>query len=242
MEKEASKIKIKSDTDIDQLFNYLIREKKFDLYCKDLIDMYFDILKARKLDDSGVEFYINNEGHLSFKDSQTGLSSTRSCHFNSIRGKFNPSEIKKFLAMLKESILARESKKVEAQNSKWVKVSEKEVESSEGLKHWFKEQWVDVSRPKKDGKWQECGRGDTSKGKKPVCVPKYRANQLSDEERKTRVRQKRKKEKEPNPDKRPNKTTYTPSAGGKSHPKTHTKASDYPKFIKISKFRKIEGE
>jgi hypothetical protein len=74
---------------------------------------------------------------------------------------------------------------------------------------------VDV--PKKKGKYQPCGRGDTSKGKKPVCVPVNKAKNLSDKERKNRVRQKRNKEKESNPDKKPNVTKYTPSAGGKSN-------------------------
>ena len=74
-----------------------------------------------------------------------------------------------------------------------------------GLDDWFKkEKWVDVSRPKKKGKYQPCGRGDTSKGKKPVCVPVNKAKNLSDKEKKNRVRQKRQKEKEPNPDKKPN--------------------------------------
>lgn len=231
MDKEAGKIKFKENTDIDALFKYLIREKKFDLNCKDIIDLFFDILKTKKLDASQIDFFVNSRGHLTFRDGLTGLTSTESCHFMSKIGKFNPSEINRFFDLLKQSIAIREGSEKMSESNKWIRVSEKQA--SEGLEHWFKEKWVDVSRPKKDGKWQECGRGDTSKGKKPVCVPKYRANQLSDQERKNRVRQKRKKEKEPNPDKRPNKTTYTPSAGGKSHPKTHTKAMNM-KFVKIA--------
>jgi hypothetical protein len=94
----------------------------------------------------------------------------------------------------------------------------KEGKNHGGLDDWFKkEKWVDVSRPKKKGKYQPCGRGDTSKGKKPVCVPVNKAKNLSDKEKKNRVRQKRTKEKESNPDKKPNVTKYTPSAGGKSN-------------------------
>jgi len=93
----------------------------------------------------------------------------------------------------------------------------KEGKNHGGLDDWFKkEHWIDVSRPKKKGKYQPCGRADTSKGKKPVCVPVNKAKNLSDKERKNRVRQKRKKEKEPNPDKKPNVTKYSPGAGGKS--------------------------
>ncbi len=95
---------------------------------------------------------------------------------------------------------------------------EKEAKNHGGLDDWFKkEKWVDVARPKKKGKYQPCGRGDTSKGKKPVCVPVNKAKNLSDKERKNRVRQKRNKEKEPNPDKKPNVTKYSPGAGGKSN-------------------------
>ena len=88
-----------------------------------------------------------------------------------------------------------------------------------GLDDWFKkEKWVDVSRPKKKGKgFEPCGRGDTSKGNKPVCTPANKAKNLTDKERKNRIRQKRQKEKEPNPGKKPNVTKYSPGAGGKSN-------------------------
>ena len=84
--------------------------------------------------------------------------------------------------------------------SNWTKVSENEepeddlVEAKNhgGLDDWFKkEKWVRVDVPKKKGKYQPCGRGSTSKGKKPVCVPVNKAKNLSDKERKNRVRQKR---------------------------------------------------
>ncbi len=104
--------------------------------------------------------------------------------------------------------------------SKWIKISEiVEAKNHGGLDDWFrKEKWVDVSRPKKKGKgYEPCGRGDTSKGKKPVCTPANKAKNLTEKERKTRIRQKRKKEKEPNPDKKPSTATYTENAGGKSN-------------------------
>ena len=103
--------------------------------------------------------------------------------------------------------------------SKWhIEDDNEPMEREADLRDWFKkEKWVDVSRPKKKGKYQPCGRGDTSKGKKPVCVPVNKAKNLSDKEKKNRVRQKRTKEKESNPDKKPNVTKYTPSAGGKSN-------------------------
>lgn len=86
------------------------------------------------------------------------------------------------------------------------------------LRDWFKnEKWVDLRRPKKDGGYEACGRSKTGKGKKPVCTPANKAKNLSKKERAQRLKQKSQKEKEPNPDKKPNVTKYTPSAGGKSN-------------------------
>lgn len=86
-----------------------------------------------------------------------------------------------------------------------------------GLDDWFQEKWVNVRKPKKDGGFEPCGRGDTSKGKKPVCTPVNKAKNLTKKELENRKRQKAKKEKEPNPDKKPNVTKYSPGAGGKSN-------------------------
>ena len=33
-----------------------------------------------------------------------------------------------------------------------------------GLKEWFKEKWVDISRPKEGGGFEPCGRPDADKG------------------------------------------------------------------------------
>ena len=85
------------------------------------------------------------------------------------------------------------------------------------LRDWFKkEKWVDLRRPKKGGGYEACGRGDTSKGKKPVCTPANKAKGIDKKERTQRLKEKAKKEKEPNPDKKPNVTKYSPGAGGKS--------------------------
>ena len=46
------------------------------------------------------------------------------------------------------------------------------------LKEWFgkgpKGDWVDIGAPKKDGKFQACGRKSAKKGKRkyPKCVPR----------------------------------------------------------------------
>ena len=70
-----------------------------------------------------------------------------------------------------------------------ISYSSVEAKNHGGLDDWFKkEKWVDVSRPKKKGKgYEACGRGDTSKGKKPVCTPANKAKNLSEKERKKSI-------------------------------------------------------
>ena len=67
------------------------------------------------------------------------------------------------------------------------------------LKEWFgkgsKGDWVDIGAPKKDGKFQKCGRKSTksSKRKYPKCVPRSKANQMTEGERQSAVKRKRSK-------------------------------------------------
>jgi hypothetical protein len=87
-----------------------------------------------------------------------------------------------------------------------------------GLKDWVEnEKWRDLRRKNKKGGYEPCGRNDTSKGEKPVCVPANKAKNLTEKQLKNRKRQKARKEKEPNPGKKPNTTKYTEQAGGKSN-------------------------
>ena len=120
-----------------------------------------------------------------------------------------------------------------------------------GLKDWVEnEKWVDVRRKNKKGKFEPCGRNDTSKGKKPVCVPINKAKNLTEKQIRNRKRQKARKEREPNPGKKPNTTKYTEQAGGKSNvsdnhnirfvgsmiplSELRPAQNNLPKFIKIS--------
>ena len=110
-----------------------------------------------------------------------------------------------------------------------------------GLDDWFHhEKWVDVSRPKKGGGYEACGRGDTSKGKKPVCTPANKAKNLTQKERKNRIRQKRRKEKESNPDKKPNVTKYTEQAGGKSNVSDNHNIRFVGSMIPLSELRPVQ--
>ena len=110
-----------------------------------------------------------------------------------------------------------------------------------GLKDWVEnEKWVDVRRPKKDGGYEPCGRNDTTKGKKPVCVPSNKAKSLDKKEIKNRKRQKARKEREPNPGKKPNTTTYTEEAGGKSNVSNNNNIRFIGSMIPLSELRPTE--
>lgn len=59
------------------------------------------------------------------------------------------------------------------------------------LKEWFKERWVDLSRPKPGGGFEPCGRSDADSGKYPKCVPASRAARMTPEQIASAVRRKR---------------------------------------------------
>jgi len=62
-----------------------------------------------------------------------------------------------------------------------------------GLRKWVKEKWVDIGAPKKDGRYQPCGRKTTkgSKRKYPKCVPLAKATRMSASQKASAVRRKR---------------------------------------------------
>ena len=67
-----------------------------------------------------------------------------------------------------------------------------------GLTAWFgkgkKGDWVDISAPKKKGKFQPCGRKSAKGGSKrgyPKCVPRATAKKMTAAQRKSAVSRKR---------------------------------------------------
>ncbi len=64
--------------------------------------------------------------------------------------------------------------------------------SNTGLTKWFKEKWVDISRPKKGGGYKPCGRKTSKKGKYPKCVPASKAARMTKAQRRSAIRRKRK--------------------------------------------------
>ena len=64
--------------------------------------------------------------------------------------------------------------------------------SNTGLTKWFKEKWVDISRPKKGGGYKPCGR-KKAKGKGyPKCVPAAKAARMTAAQKRSAIRRKRK--------------------------------------------------
>ena len=66
---------------------------------------------------------------------------------------------------------------------------------TDGLTKWFKENWVDIGRPKKKGKYQPCGRKKASTSRKgyPKCVPASKAASMTAAQKKSAVTRKRAK-------------------------------------------------
>ena len=63
------------------------------------------------------------------------------------------------------------------------------------LRKWVGEKWVDIGAPKKNGKFQPCGRKKAkgSKRKYPKCVPLAKAQKMTQAERTSAVKRKRAK-------------------------------------------------
>ena len=60
-----------------------------------------------------------------------------------------------------------------------------------GLRKWVKEKWVDIGAPKKNGKYQPCGRSKGSKRKYPKCVPLAKATRMTSSQKASAVKRKR---------------------------------------------------
>ena len=66
--------------------------------------------------------------------------------------------------------------------------------AKEGLKTWFKQQWVDIGSKRKDGSFAKCGRSKQKKDAKrkyPKCVPLAKARRMSEGQRRSAVARKR---------------------------------------------------
>ena len=59
------------------------------------------------------------------------------------------------------------------------------------LRKWIGEKWVDIGAPKKNGKYQPCGRSKGSKRKYPKCVPIAKARKMTASQIRSAVKRKR---------------------------------------------------
>ena len=59
------------------------------------------------------------------------------------------------------------------------------------LRRWVDEKWVDIGAPKKNGKYQPCGRKKGDGRKYPKCVPLAKANKMSAAEKRSAFSRKR---------------------------------------------------
>ena len=66
--------------------------------------------------------------------------------------------------------------------------------AKKGLRAWVREKWVDIGSPKKNGKFQPCGRSKGDGRKYPKCVPLAKANAMTPAQRSAAVRRKRSKD------------------------------------------------
>ena len=63
-----------------------------------------------------------------------------------------------------------------------------------GLDKWFKQDWVDLGSKKKGGGFAKCGRSKQKKDAKrkyPKCVPRTKANRMTEGQRRSAVSRKR---------------------------------------------------
>jgi hypothetical protein len=63
-----------------------------------------------------------------------------------------------------------------------------------GLDKWFKQDWVDIRSKKKGGGHKKCGRSKQkadAKRKYPKCVPRAKANRMTEGEKRSAVSRKR---------------------------------------------------
>ena len=65
--------------------------------------------------------------------------------------------------------------------------------AKQGLKAWVRQKWVDIGAPKKDGKFQPCGRKKGDGRAYPKCVPLAKAKSMTAAQRSAAVRRKRAK-------------------------------------------------
>ena len=241
--------KIKIDS-IENLVDYL-QQRKFNIKINEIINAIQTFSRNNNGLFDDIEIY-QQKTHSNYIFVDTKFPNNKFAGINAHnvgnKGGVFPAAVSQLIRFLKMAYILRVGSEVldeqieDEEPPKFRKVEAKRSKMHPGgLKDWVEnEKWVDVRRPKKDGGYEPCGRNDTSKGSKPVCVPSNKAKSLDKKELENRKRQKAKKEKESNPGKKPNTTTYTEEAGGKSNVSNNNNIRFIGSMIPLSKLRTIE--
>lgn len=109
----------------------------------------------------------------------------------------NPSLWKQAIAEAKKKYRVYPSAYANGYASQWYKKRGGTWSREKDLREWFDEKWVDLSRPKKGGGYEPCGRKteDMSEAdyrkKYPKCVPAKRAARMSDSQKRSAIQRKR---------------------------------------------------
>ena len=241
-----AKVKLES---IEHLVDFL-QQRKFNIKINEIINAIETFSKNNNGIFDDIEIY-QHKTHTNYMFIDTKFPNNKFAGINAHnvgnKGGVFPASVSQLIRFLKMAFILRVGSEVLDQQlddepmPKFRKVEAKKKKNHGGLDDWFKrEKWVDVSRPKKGGGYEACGRGDTSKGKKPVCTPANKAKNLTERQRKNRIRQKRTKEKESNPDKKPNTTTYTEQAGGKSNVSNNHNIRFVGSMIPLSELKPVQ--
>jgi len=109
----------------------------------------------------------------------------------------NPSLWKQAIAEAKKKYRVYPSAYANGYAAQWYKKRGGTWKTEKDLRDWFDEKWVDISRPKKGGGYEPCGRRTEGmsesdyRRKYPKCVPASRAARMSESQRQSAIDRKR---------------------------------------------------
>ena len=131
---------------------------------------------------------------------QRAASSIKGRQKAALKGENKPSDPalwKRAIAEAKKKYRVYPSAYANGYAAKWYKQNGGTWKTEKDLRDWFAEDWVDISRPKKGGGYEPCGRRTDGmsesdyRKKYPKCVPASRAASMSDAQKRTAISNKR---------------------------------------------------
>jgi hypothetical protein len=131
---------------------------------------------------------------------QNAESTIKAFEYETTKGKnkpSNPSLWSKAVAEAKKKYRVYPSAYANGYAAKWYKKNGGTWKTEKDLREWFSEKWVDISRPKKGGGYEPCGRRTEGmsesdyRKKYPKCVPASRAAKMTDAQKRSAIANKR---------------------------------------------------